>query len=193
MKMLKNKKSGFTMIEIMLVVLVIGLLVALAFKGFGGQGEKAKAKISLQMISSMQNSINTFVADYGSVPAAWGGTDNAVASVAETQALLESLSGRYTGADTALATHSAKFPVCQFNEDLATLAAKYRIAITSNSGVKRVAVLQYREDSNSPVINGNKTVGAALVAAAATVTASNPFSANDFVVGGAGTATAWPY
>ncbi|MCW3061592.1 MAG: prepilin-type N-terminal cleavage/methylation domain-containing protein, partial [Capsulimonas sp.] len=44
MKVFRNKKSGFTLVEIMIVVLIIGILLAVAIPSFVQARESSRAK-----------------------------------------------------------------------------------------------------------------------------------------------------
>ncbi|MEM6332664.1 MAG: type II secretion system major pseudopilin GspG [Planctomycetota bacterium] len=59
---------GFTLIEIMVVVIVIGILAALIVPSFFGRAGKARAAVAKQQIGTLETAINLFEQDYGRFP-----------------------------------------------------------------------------------------------------------------------------
>ncbi len=61
-------EAGFTLIEMMVVMVIIGLLVALVGPNFIKQGEKAKLKAARAQIEMLGTSLDTFRLDVGRYP-----------------------------------------------------------------------------------------------------------------------------
>ncbi|MBC7771263.1 MAG: type II secretion system protein GspG [Pyrinomonadaceae bacterium] len=59
---------GFTLLEMMLVVLIIGLLMAVAVINFAGQGETARIKTSQATMSQLKTAINLYFTNNGFYP-----------------------------------------------------------------------------------------------------------------------------
>ena len=59
---------AFTLIEIMVVVIVIGVLAALVVPTFIGRAGKAKKAVAQQKISNIETAINLFYQDYSRFP-----------------------------------------------------------------------------------------------------------------------------
>jgi len=73
--MLKNqsdrrhrRKHGFTLVELMVVVIVIGVLAALIMPTFFGRIGQSKQAVAKQNIASLSNAITLFMQDYGRLP-----------------------------------------------------------------------------------------------------------------------------
>jgi len=66
-------EAGFTLIEMMVVMVIIGLLVALVGPNFIKQGEKAKLKAARAQIEMLGTSLDTFRLDVGRYPSSQEG------------------------------------------------------------------------------------------------------------------------
>ena len=64
----RRRESGFTLIEMMVVMVIIGLLVALVGPNFIRQGEKAKLKAARAQIEMLGTALDTFRLDVGRYP-----------------------------------------------------------------------------------------------------------------------------
>jgi len=64
----RTRESGFTLIEMMVVMVIIGLLVALVGPNFIRQGEKAKLKAARAQIEMLGTALDTFRLDVGRYP-----------------------------------------------------------------------------------------------------------------------------
>ena len=65
---MKNQK-GFTLIEIMVVVIILGLLAGLVLPRILGQEEKAKVEATKVQIRSLEDALDAFKLDNGFYPA----------------------------------------------------------------------------------------------------------------------------
>jgi len=62
------RSFGFTLIEVMLVVVIIGMLATVLFVTMGGQDEKAKAKLTLAKVKRVMSALEQYKMDIGSYP-----------------------------------------------------------------------------------------------------------------------------
>lgn len=60
--------SGFTLLEIMVVVFILGLLVALVTPRIGDQGTKAKVQMAKTQLHSLDQSVEMFKLENGRYP-----------------------------------------------------------------------------------------------------------------------------
>lgn len=72
---ISNKRRGFTLIEIMVVVVIIGLLSALVGPRLIGQSEGAKSKTTQVQISQLEQTLGLFNLDNGFYPTTAQGLD----------------------------------------------------------------------------------------------------------------------
>ncbi len=61
-------KRAFTLIEIMIVIVILGLLAALVMPNLIGQSEEAKKKIACIQINTIKDALDTFKLKYGRYP-----------------------------------------------------------------------------------------------------------------------------
>ncbi|EGQ9179116.1 pilin [Vibrio alginolyticus] len=65
----QKKQQGFTLIELMIVVAVIGVLAAIAIPQYQNYVKKSEAAAGLATLRSLTTNIDTFIADTGTFPA----------------------------------------------------------------------------------------------------------------------------
>jgi general secretion pathway protein G len=65
-----TRRSGFTLIELIVVVLILGILAAVALPKFVGQADTARVNGSLQSLSVLRTAIDTYRVTTGSYPPA---------------------------------------------------------------------------------------------------------------------------
>jgi general secretion pathway protein G len=71
---MKHQK-GFTLIEIMVVIIILGLLAGLVLPKFLGQEEKAKVEVAKTQIRALEGALDAFKLDNGFYPGTEQGFD----------------------------------------------------------------------------------------------------------------------
>lgn len=67
-KMPNNGQRGFTLVELLLVLVILALIAGLVLPGIIGKAESAKAKAALSQISRISMSVESFYLDTGNTP-----------------------------------------------------------------------------------------------------------------------------
>jgi len=67
-KLGKARKRGFTLVELLLVLVILALIAGLVLPGIIGKAESAKVKAAASQISRIQMSVESFYLDTGSAP-----------------------------------------------------------------------------------------------------------------------------
>lgn len=98
--MMKNVQKGFTLIELMIVVAIIGILAAVAIPAYQDYTAKAQAAEAFSLIDGLKTPLAEGLSQDGTwaIPAGSVTTGKYVASI---------VAGGATGAYTLLATYSA--------------------------------------------------------------------------------------
>ena len=63
-----KKQSGFTLVELLLVLVILALIAGLVLPGIIGKAESAKAKAASSQISRISMSVESFYLDTGNTP-----------------------------------------------------------------------------------------------------------------------------
>lgn len=71
-KWLKNDQSGFTLIELMVVVVILGILAAVVIPQFSKSTDKARVSSAKAELKNMQSAMEIYYAENGDYPTnAW--------------------------------------------------------------------------------------------------------------------------
>lgn len=72
--MLKRNKRGFTLIELIVVIVILGILVLLAMPKFMGYVEKARLANIQHDIKVAENKVEEYLIKYNKLPDDWAKT-----------------------------------------------------------------------------------------------------------------------
>jgi len=61
-------KKGFTLLELMIVIIILGLIAGLVLPNILGQGERAKEKLVCVQMKNLKNALDSFKLEEGSYP-----------------------------------------------------------------------------------------------------------------------------
>ena len=64
----KKRRSGFTMVELMAVLIILGLLAAVVVRNFVGQTDKARVTTTKANLRLLHSAVNQFKMDTGRFP-----------------------------------------------------------------------------------------------------------------------------
>lgn len=64
----KKRQRGFTLVELLLVLVILALIAGLVLPGIIGKAESAKAKAAASQISRISMSVESFYLDTGNTP-----------------------------------------------------------------------------------------------------------------------------
>ncbi len=86
----RSRKLGFTLLEMMLVLLIIGALVAAVAYNFAGAGERAKARTTKIALTTLKSALFEYNSSQGAYPTTVEGLTVLVPSYVEDKAIKDS-------------------------------------------------------------------------------------------------------
>ena len=108
--MQKNMRRGFSLIELMIVIVILGLLAAMVMPSLTGKGEEAKRKlVCVQMKSIYNSSLDMFKIDNSIYPQTSEGLEALVINPDEDQYSNYSTSGYFKDAKLPKDSWGSKF------------------------------------------------------------------------------------
>lgn len=120
---MNNEQQGFTLVELMIVVAIIGILAAIAIPAYQAYTIRAQVTEGLSLTMGAKTSLSTYYADRGLFPA-----DNVEAGLA----LPGNIVGKYV---TSVATAANVITVTYGNDAHATITTNsVRLIATDNFG-----------------------------------------------------------
>ncbi len=73
-----NKARGFTLVELLLVLVILGILAAIVIPKFSGRTEQAKEQAAVTQISTFRTALDAFEVDNGYYPRGKNGLDDLI-------------------------------------------------------------------------------------------------------------------
>jgi len=87
-----RRRNGFTLIEILLVMAILGMLALMVLPNVVGQAEKARVKAAVAQIAALGTALDSFALDVGRYPTTQEGLD----ALVEAPSGLKMWDGPYT-------------------------------------------------------------------------------------------------
>lgn len=67
---MRHRRAGFTLVELLLVLVILGLIAGLVLPGIIGKAESAKVKAAASQVSRLSMAVESYYLDTGSTPEA---------------------------------------------------------------------------------------------------------------------------
>ena len=78
----RDRRAGFTLVELLVVMVILGLLASLVLPNVFGQAEKARVKTARVQITTLGTALDAFALDVGRYPSGGEGLDALVSAPA---------------------------------------------------------------------------------------------------------------
>jgi general secretion pathway protein G len=80
-----KRGSGFTLVELLLVLVILGVLAAIVIPKFSGRTEQAKEQAAVTQISTFRTALDAFEVDNGYYPKGKGGLQDLIVQPRDAQ------------------------------------------------------------------------------------------------------------
>ncbi len=87
----RSRRAGFTLVELLVVMVILGLLASIVLPNFFGQARKARVKTARVQISTLETALDAFALDTGRYPT----TEEGLQALVERPANVKSWDGPY--------------------------------------------------------------------------------------------------
>ena len=95
-KLIRKSASGFTLVELLLVLVILGILAAIVIPKFSGRTEQAKEQAAVTQISNFKTALDGFEVDNGYYPKGKSGLQDLIVAPKDAQ----NWKGPYIQSDT---------------------------------------------------------------------------------------------
>jgi len=80
-----SSKKGFTLVELLLVLVILGILAAIVIPKFSGRTQQAKESAAVTQISTFKTALDAFEVDNGYYPKGKGGLQDLIVAPRDAQ------------------------------------------------------------------------------------------------------------
>jgi len=77
----RNKESGFTIVELLVVIVIVAILATLTVSAYGGVSDRAQASKAMAVANAYVKILNMYYADHDQFPSTLGGAPLSTGSV----------------------------------------------------------------------------------------------------------------